>query len=264
MDWQFHIYRGLSSLIFIIIMFTLLQWNARSIRCHGSEFKKGIYELDDKPDIICIQETWLKNSHFFKLNGYDFVRQDRKIDQSNGGCGRNRPKSKAGGCGVFVKHGLQVAIIDSVESDIEHQIMEIFSPEKVRKLYIINVYNTNPKIGIDELNDIFDKVRFPVVFCADINGHNMLWGSEYVDHNGLVMDKIIENYDLVSLNDGTGTRVDPSTGKISCIDITLVSRGIAAKCDWFVLGDKWGSDHFPVMTKIGVDIHRYSCSQVVI
>lgn len=242
--------------VILLIMFSILQWNARSIRAHGSEFKKFIYELDDKPDIICIQETWLKKSHYFKLNGYDFFRQDRNIDQLNGGVCPD--KSGGGGCGIFVKHGLQTVMIDNVDSCIEHQIIEVFSPDNFKKLYIVNMYNTNSKLCVDQLNDIIDKVQFPAIFCADINGHNELWGSEFTDHNGFVIDKIIENFDLISLNDGTGTRLDSSTGKLSHIDITLVSKCIAVKCDWSVLMDRWGSDHFPIMIKMGVNIHKCS------
>lgn len=35
----------------------LLQWNARSLISNGLEFKKYIDKLEEKPDVICIQET---------------------------------------------------------------------------------------------------------------------------------------------------------------------------------------------------------------
>lgn len=34
----------------------LLQWNARSLISNGQEFKKYIDTLEEKPDVICIQE----------------------------------------------------------------------------------------------------------------------------------------------------------------------------------------------------------------
>lgn len=38
----------------------VIQWNARSLLANGYEFKGYIDKLRNKPEIICIQETWLK------------------------------------------------------------------------------------------------------------------------------------------------------------------------------------------------------------
>ena len=52
---------------------------------------------------------------------------------------------------------------------------------------------------------------------------------------------------LVYINNGSGTRMNTHTGKTTCIDITLTSKTIAAKCSWQVLEDNWSSDHFPIL-----------------
>ena len=49
----------------------LMQWNAQSVMAHGLEFKQFINNLTDKPDIICLQETFLKNKLKFVIQGYD-------------------------------------------------------------------------------------------------------------------------------------------------------------------------------------------------
>lgn len=41
-------------------MILILQWNARSLVANGLEFKSVINEMEVKPDLICIQESWLK------------------------------------------------------------------------------------------------------------------------------------------------------------------------------------------------------------
>lgn len=38
----------------------ILQWNAMSLIANGQEFKKFVFDLPDKPYVICVQETWLK------------------------------------------------------------------------------------------------------------------------------------------------------------------------------------------------------------
>jgi hypothetical protein len=45
-------------------MVSILQWNAQSIKAHGPEMKKEIEDLEIKPDIICVQETWLSDKKF--------------------------------------------------------------------------------------------------------------------------------------------------------------------------------------------------------
>lgn len=67
----------------IIMVLTILQWNARSLIANGLEFKKFIDLSDKKPNIICVQETWLKPKLNFVLQGYNIVREDRK--SGNGG-----------------------------------------------------------------------------------------------------------------------------------------------------------------------------------
>ncbi len=60
-----------------IMTFLILQWNAQSLIANGQEFKKYINDLTIKPDIICIQETWLKPHLDFILKEYNSVRSDR-------------------------------------------------------------------------------------------------------------------------------------------------------------------------------------------
>ena len=58
---------------------------------------------------------------------------------------------------------------------------------------------------------------------------------------------MIDNYNLVCINNGEGTIINLTQGTTSCLDITLTSANIAAKCNWYTLDDTWGSDHYPIM-----------------
>ena len=62
---------------------SVMQWNAQSIIAHGLEFKNFIHTCDFKPDIICLQETFLKPILNFKIPGYDICRKDG--DNGRGG-----------------------------------------------------------------------------------------------------------------------------------------------------------------------------------
>ena len=52
----------------ILIMLLILQWNAQSLLTHGNELKHALDNWNDKPDIIRIQETWLKKGKTSSLD----------------------------------------------------------------------------------------------------------------------------------------------------------------------------------------------------
>ena len=69
-------------------MVLILQWNAQSLIPHNKEFKNAIHSWTSKPDIICIQETWLKKDKLYTLPGYNIYRSDRN---------QTGPKKSGGG-----------------------------------------------------------------------------------------------------------------------------------------------------------------------
>lgn len=62
----------------------ILQWDARSLLANGQELKKYVGDMPRKPDVICIQETWIKPNLDFRLAGYACVRCDREGGQGGG------------------------------------------------------------------------------------------------------------------------------------------------------------------------------------
>lgn len=65
------------------MVLNIIQWNARSLIFNGLEFKKFVEDLEVKPNVICIQESWLIPRLDFGIKGYMSVRRDR--DSGNGG-----------------------------------------------------------------------------------------------------------------------------------------------------------------------------------
>ena len=94
--------------------------------------KHYIYESNDKPDIICIQESWLKNTVNFKLNNYSIVRKDRKFERGGGVC-------------VFIKNSITYKIIENeFVKNVEYNHIEFILNN--RKLNLINIYNPGGKL----------------------------------------------------------------------------------------------------------------------
>jgi len=48
---------------------------------NGQELKKYVLNLEHKPSVICVQESWLKPNLQFAVPGYKSVRKDRVVKQ---------------------------------------------------------------------------------------------------------------------------------------------------------------------------------------
>lgn len=81
--------------------------------------------LEDKPDIICVQETWLSNHFDFRIRGYTTIHRDR----SEGNGGR---------CATFIRQGMNFHQV-LVDGDLEVVSVEIW--ESNFKCRVINFYN---------------------------------------------------------------------------------------------------------------------------
>lgn len=227
--------------------FILLQWNARSLTANGNEFKKFIASMKQLPDIICIQETWLKSQLQFSLAGYKIIRRDRKM--GNGG-----------GLATFIREGITFKI-NFISREFEILGVDIWGANG--KIKIINYYNPCKKLSIKNLEERVGPGQDKEIWCGDFNAHSTLWGSSTTDGNGLVVEEFIQEKGLVCLNNGKETRFSIGQNKKSVIDLTLVSPELAAKSSWKVLqSTTLGSDHYPILCEIGKKANREKINDV--
>ena len=92
-----------------------------------------------------------------------------------------------------------------------------------------------------------------VLIMGDFNAHNVLWGSEKTDKNGEVIEHFLNKNSLIILNNGERTRLDPRTGKTSCLDLSITSPSLACKSTWGVMRSTFGSDHFPISLQVSLE-----------
>lgn len=102
-----------SFLAFVTDVLVGAQKADRSLIANGQELKRFVKKFKEVPDLICIQETWLKPCLDFVIPGYECLRLDRS-DRSGGGCA------------TFVKNGLQYRKVD-VYSCSECLAVEVWS-----------------------------------------------------------------------------------------------------------------------------------------
>ena len=121
-----------------ITILILQQWNARSLIANGQDFKRFIYSQKEKPDVLCVQESWLKPSSEFIINGYVAIRRERK----DGAGGR---------CATLVKEGIPYRTI-GIGTKLECVVIEVWAERK--NLVVINFYNPCRKLELSRLEEI--------------------------------------------------------------------------------------------------------------
>ena len=113
----------------------ILQWNAQSIIAHGNELKHYIYNSNDKPHFVYIQESWLKNSLNYKLCNYFLERKDRFNERRGGVC-------------IFIKNNIVYKIKEhDFINNTEYIHIEFFMNNKY-----FNLVNPGGKINRDEFS----------------------------------------------------------------------------------------------------------------
>jgi hypothetical protein len=99
---------------------------------------------------------------------------------------------------------------------------------------IVNIYDTDSKTTQSEYQKIFTQISDQYVVCGDFNAHHKLWGGKRNDTKGNhLYNHVIEN-NIVILNDGTGTRLNPINMETSSIDLSLVNTSIGPHCTWYI------------------------------
>lgn len=209
----------------------ILQWNICSVR---SKKDNLIYLINQhNPDIVFLNETWLKPEEGFHVKGFVCIREDR-VDGY-------------GGVATLIKENIpfQRIMIHAPFLPNHFQFIAII----IQNISLINIYNP-PTINIyPKVWEKFIKSFFsPIVIMGDLNAHHSDWDTCPINRNGRSIQSTLGNLDLVVLNDGTPTRFTPPTSQnLSAVDLSLCSSAIALDMTWLVLADPGTSDHFPIL-----------------
>jgi len=98
----------------------------------------------------------------------------------------------------------------------------------------------------------FDKHSLATVFepnsavVGDFNSKSRLWGCSFSDTRGKIIEEILSLKDknFCCINNGQATYAHYD-GTQSRLDLSLVCRKLAAKCNWSICNNTMGSDHNP-------------------
>ncbi|MCU7879101.1 MAG: endonuclease/exonuclease/phosphatase family protein, partial [Candidatus Thiodiazotropha sp. (ex Lucinoma borealis)] len=237
-----------------------MQWNARSLISRNfnskmPELQKYLESFGKIPEVICIQETW--NNECQKLLNIPGYKPPVSFRRKRG--------KKGGGVAIFVKIGIDSEEIETkqISTDTEIAIVRIFGTK--HHLDIANYYTPGgTHIPSETYIKIVEKMGKNAILLGDFNAKNELWDSTFTtyDDNGDEIINFLNATEYITLNSGCGTRLNITNGNTTAIDLTFATASIAHKCEWHVHGDTLGSDHFPVVTSVGVSHKHVNQGQV--
>ena len=109
--------------------------------------------------------------------------------------------------------------------------------------------------GNQRQNDrYFDASKWPKkeydMICGDINAHSLLWDDSRIgreaDIRGKTVEEWIANSDMKTINDGTPTHDNRTTGTGSAPDICMAHTAMISKLEWETKNEL-SSDHRPII-----------------
>ncbi|VDI00719.1 Hypothetical predicted protein [Mytilus galloprovincialis] len=212
----------------------IIHWNCQGFNAHGPEYLWSLSKSSKLPDIICLQETWYnKQEEHTQIKGYNLASYSVR-----------NTKKKDGGTAIYCRDNIRYTK-GNIISKLETSSINIKIDNKT--ITVVNIYDSATDTKEAEYENIFKQVKNDIIMCGDFNAHHTLWGSNSIQTKGRELYNFIVNNNIVILNDGSGTRLNPINLETSCIDISLVSPNISHKATWAVdHSSTHGSDHFVV------------------
>ncbi|KAJ8973460.1 hypothetical protein NQ317_013454 [Molorchus minor] len=212
---------------------TVMQWNIRSFNCNRVNLINFIHI--HKPDVILLNETWLKENYRADIRYYTNYR----VDRSDG----------KGGVATYIKKSIKHEQIKTTVDLNNTKIQSICI--KIGTLNILNVYSEpKNKISQKAFDDFIATLSGQIMIMGDLNAHHPTWGSADTNHNGKTIMEIIHQNNLAIRNDGSSTRLVGPGEKPSPVDITIISKQLTYGSQWHVTQDCGNSDHFPTVCTI--------------
>lgn len=212
----------------------IIQWNINGF------VKKlnNIQILNHKynPLLLCLQETNLNDTYTPFLKNYKLYHSNRT------NCGR-----ASGGVAILARTDYPTSQIQ-LKSNLEAIAITI---QLESNITICNLYipNQKPFSSLD-IENIIQQLPHPFLLVGDFNSHSENWGSERTDLRGKEINKILENDNIVLLNNGDHTRLNPANGLFSTIDLSLSSPPLAQRISWTTLAEIYDSDHIPIKMEL--------------
>ena len=225
-------------------LFKILVWNCHSLYNKLGNFKVNIYCY--KPHVICLTETWLKDNR-----KPSFINYSSYLINRNGGSG--------GGIAILIRNDLMFRkkdLVPYVNGKLDIQAVTIYSNKKY--FDIMNLYNPNLDISLDEFNHYFNQLSNTHIITGDFNAHENMWDTIHPPNiTGKNLAESLLNFNSTTLltPQNLPTYYHQATNSYSTLDLTFVSVDLFPMSR-VLLGEDLGSDHEPIRVEIAFKVQE--------
>ncbi|XP_072403177.1 uncharacterized protein [Diabrotica undecimpunctata] len=148
--------------------------------------------------------------------------------------------------GIFVKNYVEARKIH-LNTNLEAVAVSISCNINCRPINICNIYLPHPNENVlEDLQRLIDDIPAFKLILGDLNCHNIIWGSIKTDKCGRLLQKLIDNQNLILMNTAKPTHFSYHNSTFSAIDISLCDYSLATSFSWNSLDYLYNSDHFPL------------------
>ena len=212
---------------------SIIQRNCRGLRANYNEIL--ILMSLFSPSVICLQETFLKQSDnisFRDLNMFNYICPDGQ--------------RASGGTAIMVKSSVPHSQFD-LNTNLQAVAVNVTVSKKIT---ICSIYlPPSDVLSKNSLVSLIDQLPQPFILVGDFNGHSKAWGCSDTNDRGEIIEDVIAENDLRLLNEKTTYISSPPTGNYYTIELSLCNPSIYLDFDWSVCDDLHGSEHFPILIK---------------
>jgi len=214
----------------------IIQWNINGFFSRLEELQILTKELN--PAIICIQETNFNEKSNPNFTHYDIYKRNRFS------CIR-----ASGGVAIMINKDFPSVELPLI-TDFEAIAVSVNLPHT--KLTICNIYIPNNRdFCLEDIERIIKQLPNSFIIVGDFNSHSETWGSYKSDRRGKIIDELLNNENLMLLNNGQPTRINPINELSSAIDLSIANTSLAHKLEWCTLPYTINSsDHIPIQISI--------------
>ena len=196
----------------------IIQWNCRGLRSKREDIELLISKYS--PAAISLQETLLKPNQTQTFRHYSAY-------YKNGIRGH-------GGVCILVKNNF---IHSQVQFQADLQAVAVCITINNKTYTVASVY-VPPSERLNELafDRMINSFSSRYLISGDFNGHSHLWGANQENERGNVVEKLIDNHNLILLNDFVHTRFDTYHQTSSLLDLSLCHPSIYmdVACEVFI------------------------------
>lgn len=212
-----------------INLLKIIHLNCRSILSESKKIQISQLILNNEPDFISLNETFLNTSSIFSICNYQIIRSDR--------IGK-----RGGGSALCVKSHIKGHQLDTTEFN---ETTGFITTIKINlEIAIFSIYSS-PTTPLDEKFFEYVIKNFKhFIIIGDFNAKHTRWSCDSNNQKGKKLEAIIQKYNLFILNNSSPTYIRGN----SVIDLTIGSSNLTQFFDSFQVLNEKISDHQPTLT----------------